>query len=256
MALLELSTAIACPMQCSYCPQDVIGKVYTGPRLMELDTFARCLANCPADIPLSFAGYAEPYLNRRTSQMVAHAVAQGHRIQMYTTGAGMSLADVEALLAAQPYNVVLHLPDGDGDMKLPVTAAYLNAVTALDKGYPGLKAVCYGSMHPLLTERFGDRLAGYRLQTRAGNVGKTVRLRQHGPLHCRPDPFLENNVLIPTGELIACCQDYGLQHVLGNLLTETWDAIHSGPQITDMRRLMASENGDCLCRTCEYSCAS
>jgi hypothetical protein len=256
MPFLEVSTTIGCPMACSYCPQDLIGARYAGPRRLSLETFAAALANCPPSLTVSFAGYAEPFLNRDCSSMIELAAAEvGRALQIYTTGVGLSDADAELLARVHPKILMIHLPDGEGDMKANVTPEYVGRIRRLSKTVASFRAVCYGKMHPLL-EEFRPLLKNYGLHSRAGNVEKVARLgriRHRGPLRCRTAPALDENVLLPSGELALCCQDYGLAHIVGDLTRQTWDEIHAGERLSAVRELMASDAGECLCRTCEFA---
>lgn len=238
-------------MRCSYCPQELIGERYAGPRLMPFDTFARALANTPDNLPISFAGYAELYLNRQCSAMIELAAIQQRRdVMVYTTGVGLDDSDAELLARVHPKILMLHLPDGDGNMKANVTPEYVGRIRRLSKSVASFRAVCYGAMHPML-EEFRPFLKNYGLHSRAGNVTKMTRMRIGGPLKCRVATDLDENVVLPDGRLALCCQDYGLTQIVGNLLTETWEEIHSGPAMRAFRELMRV--GECLCRTCEFA---
>jgi hypothetical protein len=259
MSFLEVSTTIGCPMACSYCPQDLIGQKYAGPRRMTFETFAAALRNCPPDLGVAFAGYAEPFLNRNCGQMIELAADQGRAVQVYTTGVGLSDADAETIVRAYPKILMMHLPDGDGDMKASVTTEYVGRIRRLSKQVASFRCVCYGSMHPLLLE-FKPFLKNYGLHSRAGNLPNAAgfaRVRLRGPIKCRVAPALDENVLLPSGELALCCQDYGLAHVIGDLLAHTWAQIHGGgaggERLAALRATLRSENGDCLCRTCEFA---
>ncbi len=251
MPFLEVSTTVFCPMACSYCPRDKIESAYHGPRLMAFDTFAAALANTPHDLPVSFAGYAEPYLNRECSRMVEHAHDQGRRVQMYTTGVGMDDADAELLIRVQPSPCVLHLPDAAGDMKAKVTPNYAARMARLALGIEGLETVCYGDWHPLLS-MLKSYEARHGLHSRAGNVTHLPQVRKRGPLRCRVAPGLDENVLLPDGNLALCCSDWSLQHPMGSLLTATWGEIHDGAVMNEMRRVMRAGEA-CLCQACEFS---
>lgn len=251
MAFLEVSTTVVCPMACSYCPRLAIESAYHGPRLMTFETFAAALNHCPPELAVSFAGYAEPYLNRDCSRMVDHAAMQCRRVQMYTTGVGMTDADVDVLIKVQPSPCVLHLPDAGGDMKAKVTLEYASRMSRLAMGVKGCQTVCYGGWHPLLIPLKAYQ-AGHGLHSRAGNVTHLPQVRKRGPLRCRISPKLDENVLLPDGNLSLCCADWSLQHPVGSLLTQTWGEIHAGEQMTEMRRVMAAGES-CLCQNCEFS---
>jgi hypothetical protein len=75
--------------------------------------------------------------------------------------------------------------------------------------------------------------------------------RRVGPLRCRPSPNFDHPICLPNGDVVVCCQDFGLDHVLGNLVRQSWADIAGGPAVVRLRELMKS--GECLCRRCEYS---
>lgn len=240
-----------CPMACSYCPQQAAEQAYHGPRLMSLATFMAALYHAPADIPVSFAGLAEPYLNNHCTRMIEIVHARGQRVYVYTTGCGMSDADVQALIEMQPYRLVFHAPDAEGDMKLNVTPDYVERMTRLHDRVKSFQMLCFGSLPRSLSHMEG-KMRHNGLHTRAGNVvHMTTPKQKHGPLRCGPAPDLKNNVLLPSGELLVCCMDYSIRHVIGNLAEESWDAIHAGAKKAAFAELMRS--GDCLCRTCEFA---
>jgi hypothetical protein len=64
----------------------------------------------------------------------------------------MTDADAELLGRVFPKILMLHLPDGDGDMKASVTEEYAGRVRRLSKSVASFQVVCYGSWHPLLAE--------------------------------------------------------------------------------------------------------
>ncbi len=250
MAHLEISTTIGQCLDCSYCPQETIKSAYTGPRVMPLITFASALANCPHDLTVSFAGFAEPYFNRDCSTMIQWAARGGRRIMVYTTGIGMSDFDVDVLIRLQPF-LMLHLPDGDGDMQAKVTPDYVQRMNKLARGVKGSQYVCYGSMHPALVG-FDAEHKNYRLNSRAGNVTHLTQIRNRGPLKCRPAPNLDENVLLPDGRLALCCSDWGLDHIIGDLTAQAWGEIHDGAALNEQRRKM-NAGESCRCQSCEFA---
>ncbi len=249
--VLEISTAIFCPMACSYCPTETLQAAYDGPKLMSVETFVKCLENSPTNIYVSFAGYAEPYLNNQCSRMIGIAVSTFHPVQIYTTGIGMSDADVEMVLRVQPQNFVLHLPDGDGNMQAKVTPEYVKRMQRLADGVKSFKSVVFGSLHPLLNG-VNKNLQHHPLISRAGNVTHLTQLNKSGPLKCSPDPLLENHVILPSGDSSICCCGYDLKFIIGNLQRETWWDIQRGPKLAAFRELMLSGNNP-MCRACEFS---
>jgi radical SAM protein with 4Fe4S-binding SPASM domain len=221
---------------------------------MPFKTFATCLSKMPAGAEMSFAGFAEPWLNNRATDMAEEANRQGRTWEIYTTCVGMSEKDVDRIVAAQPIRIKLHLPDTEGYAKIRVDEQYVRVVKRLADKFP-VNVMTMGTLPQVLLQRFG-KIHAAAMHTRAGNVDgmeKLVPLRKRGPLRCRPGPKLDRNILIPDGKLILCCADFSMQHVIGNLLKQSWQDIMDGPALTAIRKAMASENGDVLCRQCEFS---
>ena len=66
---------------------------------------------------------------------------------------------------------------------------------------------------------------------------------------------LNHNNLLPDGTVLLCDFDYGMQHVLGNLLEQTYEEILSGRELERIRKGMEGDSQqDILCRKC--SCAN
>ena len=108
MAKMEISTNVACRVQCDFCPQELHIEQYSNknnlndisygqPTQMSFDTFKKCLSTIPKSVIISFAGYTEPWLNPDCSKMVLHAYENGYTIEVFTTLVGMNQEDVEIL---------------------------------------------------------------------------------------------------------------------------------------------------------------
>jgi sulfatase maturation enzyme AslB (radical SAM superfamily) len=257
---LEVTTAMpahGCPVDCRFCPQVAAIKGYgeTAPRLMSLQTFVACLAKMPAGTAVGFSGYTEPFVNRQTVAMAEHCHAQGIVWEVYSTAVGLDLADVERLRAAKPKRIKIHLPDVEGYAKIRVDDAYVKVVEAL-ADIPNTAWMTMGTLHPAMLPRFGKTPADW-MHSRAGNIGaEFVKLqvpRKKGPIKCRPGPELDRNVLLPNANLAVCCHDFGQRHVIGNLLTQSWQEIRDGEPLAALRAAMAAEDSEILCRTCEFS---
>ena len=98
------------------------------------------------------------------------------------------------------------------------------------------------------------------LQDRAGNLegdelaGRERTLTNEKITCCFSGPKLNNHVVLPDGTLLLCNMDYGMQHVLGNLLDDSYDEIRKG---AEMRKVFAGIAGDgsvdLLCRKCLFA---
>lgn len=61
---------------------------------------------------------------------------------------------------------------------------------------------------------------------------------------------LNSNILLPDGSVLLCCMDYGMKHVLGNLLKETYAEIQQNTEIIRVREGLKTGNEDVLCTKC------
>ncbi len=256
---LEITTCIpaaGCSVACRYCPTAQTAENYAGPRLMSLATFMTCLAKMPAGTAVSFSGFVEPFLNNATVDMAEHCRAVGVRWETYTTCVGLNLDDVRRLAAAKPHRIKIHLPDVEGYAKINVTPEYIAVVEAC-ADVPNTAWMTMGTLPAVFRERFGKTPAA-AMHTRAGlvNVPELVKVRvprKRGPIMCRAAPELDRPILLPSGELELCCNSFALGHPIGNLLTDSWETIRDGEPLRKIRAMMAGEDSDLLCRTCELA---
>ena len=57
-------------------------------------------------------------------------------------------------------------------------------------------------------------------------------------------------VVLPNGAMVLCCMDYGLQHVLGNLVQQTYDEIVYSDEYVRVEKAMDDDTIPLLCRSC------
>ena len=117
----------------------------------------------------------------------------------------------------------------------------------------------HGGLHPQVKEVFEFTGVDYKQYTkgvitsdRAQNLVEDGgdNIIQHTKVP--PEKNIRGNcgrvfqpVLIPNGDLGLCCQDYGLKHVLGNLLEQTWEEYRNSEEFKDL-----IYNGADLCDYC------
>lgn len=255
---MEISTVVGCKMRCSYCPQSKHVSRYAELKddfVMSLETFETCLSKIPTNVIINFAGMAEPWLNQSCTDMVLKAHEKGHELAVFTTCVGMTLNDVDRMIGLPFRHFCMHLPDTDGLMKMTVTPEYLEVLKRCKAVFPMHNFTCIGRIHPLVQEAIGDQSdSTAALISRAGNIEPMAIMRKKGKLKCVScGPKLDHNVLLPGGQVVLCCMDYSLKHVLGNLLTGTYADIFES---AEYKKVMAGLNDgsiDTLCRTCEIS---
>lgn len=255
---MEISLGVGCRMQCvSYCPQKTHMDNYTqrsNKFLMTLEDFRWFVSTIPREVDIVMAGMFEPFLNKDCIKMIRHAFNKGHVISLYTTGAGMTLQDVEELKTMQFNHLCLHLPDNDGLMNLRVTPEYLEVIKAL---LPISKnQMCIGNLHLKVKEALGIDLpdGSNGLYSRGGNIMKLAIPRRTGTIKCTScTDSLNHNVLMPSGEVLLCCMDYSSKHILGNLNEMTYEQLFTSPEYLKIQAGLKDESIDILCRSCEVS---
>lgn len=266
MPTMEFTTSIdvknGCVVDCVFCPQRTLQKVYKGERFLSFENFQKAVDKIPQEIRVTFAGFTEPWLNPKTTEMLLYAHKKEHPISVFTTGIGMNLEDVERIknipYAGNPNGgFVLHLPDQERKAKHPITDRYIKVIEKFGEVHSQIQnftLMCMGTVHESVRHVF-PKAPTYQMWSRAGNLlGESIMKPEllnrkdeyksiyHGEqsMTCGCLEKLYHNVMLPNGDVSLCCMDYGLEHILGNLLEQPYiDVI--------------PENNTCfnLCRFCE-----
>lgn len=265
-ARLEITTRIGCRINCVYCPQKLLatryGETSEGDPITEMsfETFQKCIDKTPTDTRIDFSGMAEPWLNKDCTKMVQYAAEKGHPIAVYTTLIGMTEEDFSILKTIPMEQFVLHIPDDKSNSHIEVTQEYISlleeAIHATRSGEPIVTGYsCHAGIHPQIINKIPkDGKLIQELYDRAGNVKEDEWVKpvhRSGQIVCiNCGTEVNHNVLLPDGRVVLCCMDYGLQHILGNLLTESWEEIHNGPEAKTVKSGFLDEGKNTLCRAC------
>ena len=254
---LEVTTCIppkGCVVDCVFCPQRLLEKMYKGDPILTLDNFKRLIDKVPSEIRITFAGFTEPWMNRHCSDMVLYAHEQGHPVSIFTTGIGMTIKDFEKIKhipwAPNPNGgFILHLPDQERHAKHPLTKGYIELLNHIYKEQHHIHnfwTMAMGPVHECASHLFPNTMIG-EMWARAGNLVRESIMKpelmnlkdsyksiHHGnqPMTCNCDERLYHNVLLPNGDISLCCMDYGLDKILGNLYEQEYDAILPDPYTT------------------------
>ena len=269
--VMELTMMIGCPLMCTFCPQDNLRTQYgTSEKYMQLDDLKIVLDKLPKNTRIDFSGMSEPWANPRCTDMLRMVLDMGFKIAIYTTLYGMEdPEEVKSLIEAHKKQievVMLHLPDSNGNMKgwknSPEWMEALRIMATLDVpcGVGAMTMDKSGVVHPDLQPIVGQ-LSGWMGHTRADSLNveqigeQVISMTPHNifSLTCASTPFYDRNVLLPNGDVVLCCMDYNLTHILGNLLTQTYDEIMQGKPLLDLIALNeAPEYSKCsICKACE-----
>jgi len=259
----EIGTSIGCPNDCKYCPQDKLIKAYGGrKRFLSLEDFKTCMDKVPVrDINIHFAGMSEPFINKDCSKMIKYAHDRGFKkIDVFTTGIGMNEEDIRVLEKIPLVYFELHLPDDKGLTKIKVDDNYLDIIKKIKVSkIPNIHYQVFGNLHPRVKEALGFEVEDLTriLQNRAGNLEDTFSMKVNnfkGKIECRTyKTDMKTMGLLPNGEVILCCMDYSLKHIIGNLLTQSYEEIFQSEEYKRIVRGLDDPSIDIICRQCPYA---
>ncbi len=257
MRTIDITTNVGCSVRCAFCPQDKLLPAYRdrgGTRKMTFAAFREMLRKIPPDTALDFSGMAEPWLNPDCTEMLLHAHERGYEVAAFTTTIGMGQADVERIQSVPFRRFVVHLPDTERYSKIEVSDAYLQILARIaGSGIPNREFMTMGTLPREVAAVIGRRIKRTRMMSRAGNLAN-VRApeRLAGPIRCRScGDSLDHNMLLPNGDVILCCMDYGLRHVLGNLHSSDYRELFESEAFKRVQAGLEDDSLDILCRYCE-----
>ena len=257
MRTIDITTNVGCKIRCDFCPQDRLIPAYRnrgGVRRMTFADFREILGKIPRDASLDFSGMSEPWLNPDCTEMLLHAHERGYEVAAFTTTIGMDQADVARIQSIPFRRFVVHLPDTERYSKIEVSDAYLQMLANIvGSGIPNREFMTMGTLPREVAAVIGRRIKRTRMMSRAGNL-TNVRApeRLAGPIRCRScGDSLDHNMLLPNGDVILCCMDYGLRHVLGNLLVSDYRELFESESFKRVQAGLDDDSFDILCRYCE-----
>jgi len=229
---------------------------YEGERVLSLENFVAALDKVPPDVQIDFSGMCEPFLNPEAADMMVHTGQQRRTMVLYTTLVGLRERDVMMLRDLEFREIVVHVPGGttfvyDEQRWLDLNELFrkgtrLTPTYYVSVGQPNLRI-----RERLLNSYPEDRWIEDSMISRAGtNPLLPVTLREGGIRCSYASLRFDQNVLLPNGDVILCCMDYGRRHVLGNLFSQTYSEIYEGP-IKNAVRQACLYGGLVICRHCE-----
>jgi len=235
--VMEITTGVGCVVACKFCPQKTFLKAYkSNMRKLTLRNFENIIDKIPNSVVIVFSGFAEPFLNDDCAKMILYASRKGHPVSVFTTGTGMSMKDLHEIcdikFSAYPHGgFVLHLADAEGFAKIKVDDDYLKLLKAIQEAdIHNLLLRSMGALHPGIAHIFQqDLVKTQAMNSRAGYLAaegvetNCNSCTQGSAVMCGRDEYIYNNVLLPNGDVVLCCQDFGMKHVLGNLLENSYE---------------------------------
>jgi hypothetical protein len=262
MNKLQITTRIGCRVACTYCPQDLLVQTYltrSHCRELRFDQYTTFLEKLPKNVEVWFGGMCEPWLNSDCTRMALHTHRKGHIVSAYTTLVGMRATDVKALEPIPFGFFRVHLPSASGTENIPTDDVYMETLSMLLNSRLNYSFHCHDTaVQPKVAEVL--KAAGQSIWfgptfRRSGNLrGKHwLRLpRRRGRIICKRQQI--NNVLLPNGDVLLCSNDYGQQHILGNLNEMDYDSLFTGSEYRQVQAGLKDSSLGTLCRHCEEFC--
>lgn len=282
---IEITTKIGCSNNCAYCPQDKLIASYCANEKnklkMTLADFIAAVKHIPKWLDICFTGMNEPFENDEAFSMLKYACQNNYHVHVYTTLKSLTYAQIEGLRDLKIKSFVIHLPDKDQMMALNVDNEYLKKLMAFyNLKLKNVRYVCIGDIHPSIPKVIAQNVkCDKEIILRAGNVVRNQKMKNNLNYHkncghifddntaviCtrrlnyhredRKATHVETTVLMPNGTLVLCCNDFSLQHPLGNLYEQDYESIMYGQNMQRIEASMMCETQmDLLCRKCEFAC--
>ena len=235
---LEITTMNSCRVNCyPYCPQKKFVAAYRGRKpYLSLDDFKLALSHTPEDVGINFAGFTEPFLNPEALGMMEYASDRGRTLCLYTTLVGLKPDDMDRLARLKFKELSLHLPDANGIAHIP--------------DGPEEREVLSRALRKLHSTNFAVMNDSFVPHNRAGNVEELPQARTQGPFFCMWLHVVVSPVMMPDGTCVVCCMDWGLKHVMGNLLTRSYDDLFASPAWRALKANAWMWDGSAICRSC------
>jgi len=253
---LEITTTVGCPNACKLCPQELFVSRYKDDhRYLSFDNFKKCINKIPNYVRIDFSGFSEPWINPDCTKMILYTHTLGFKITVFTTCVGMKEGDIEIIKSIPFEAFVVHLPDNDNNMKMPAVTGYMELLNRIKhESINNIRYMAMGPLHILLKDLFGYEKFGFKAVNRAGNMKDKIVKKKKGSIRCAVSPKMRRNILLPNGDVVLCCMDYGMKHILGNLLDKNYHDLFSGQQYKNIiNGLNHGKSGDVLCRYCNWS---
>lgn len=227
--ILEIAVKVGCPGNClRFCPLEIMTEKYGDrPKIMTLQSFKQIISTLPKSVYIDFAGLTEPFVNPEFMDMAHYAHEQGYQFGVKTTLLGASAKDIEELASLNPAPVFIHMPDFI-DFNPKITPEYVEAWFACLRY---LRNAQYMTMND-------------NFETNSREVTARGQAKKHnslGQCYRRDHPQM---LVFPDGSTVICCIDVRMEHVVGNLLTQSY---------SELRKKFYSQHTYAICAYCSYN---
>lgn len=258
----EFTLAIGCKLNCHYCPQQKLIQRYISlygnkKLMMTFDTFKICLSKVERGSGINFGGMSEAFQNKECSKMIRYAHDLGYKVSIDTTLVGATEEDFERLKDIPFNHFQLHIPDKDNNAKFVITEEYLRVFQLFNEHFNLNGYSCHGEAHDAVKKFLRKEIPfANKMMNRAGNLEyEELETYNHkGKLVCGSGEIGHREgwspEILPNGTVLLCCMDYGMEYILGNLVTQDWSEILCGEAFIAYEEGLENEKMSSLCRKC------
>ena len=227
---------------------------------------------------IDFSGMAEPWANPDCTRMLRYTLESGFKVAVYTTLYGITETEGNEIIGLLRANaplvdiVCLHLPDANENMRgwkfsEEWQNVFINFVALAKEGtIPRFEVMTMdgsGQLHGALahlTIRLGRWFGHSRAGALADDAAKSQSFFKPPPSHtsavtCSMTPFYDHNVMLPNGDVVLCCMDYNLKHIIGNLFTQSYSDLFTGEGLNRLRidNMTPGQSKCSICKSCDWA---
>lgn len=257
---IEVTLAMGCRLNCKYCPQKLLlGKYYENNpkrnKIMRFADFKIIIERVKKGGTICFSGMCEAFHNPECAEMIMYAYEQGYKITLLTTLMGADKAALEKLKNVEFDGITLHIPDKQGNSRFDISNEYLECLKYFHEHFEISSYSCHGDIHPEIAQYVDKNIVlSSQMIDRAGNLEMEKHYTPKGEIVCMVGTIGQYGnwtpEVLPDGTVVLCCMDYGMQHVLGNLITMTAEEIINEKEYQKIVEGMKNECSHILCRKC------
>jgi len=230
---------------------------------MTWNLYKKCIDKVPQNVEIGFGGFSEAFQNPLCTNMILYAKKKHHRIKIYTTLVSSNLKDIDTLLSNLSLDkggkdyMYIHLPSVEKFDQIRITKHYKIILKRLvSSNLPNIVFLQHGSLlNKSLTKIMKSRNVQYfPVNSRVGTTPQFLNIKipkKRGIISCSIK--LRDRILLPNGNVVICCQDFGLRHIVGNLYNSKFSDIIKNKKIDFIRSAWADESKDVLCRYCDFA---
>lgn len=255
---IEITTKIGCNINCKYCPQHLFVNKYKklfpdAPVKLSLKNFIKYIESVPENVRIEFSGMSEPFLNSECIDMILYANAKGHPIGVYSTLVGIKKVDINKLKYIEFDVFCIHLPDSEENTSFTITEEYIDVLKTVVNDIKGYKYFTFqgNDVHNYVKDYVYNALQFSNIIYKRAGCDEDSSVTNSGPLQCDSD--CRDNVLLPNGALLLCCQDYNINYIIGDLKTSDYNQIMQGKKLKEIKKLMFFDDNDFICRRCYFA---